>query len=199
MRAPEDLRCGVRPQQRHDNKHKQQHGVVQGPNPQAPASVEVAKEMLGRPCVEEDASDEKTGKNEKEIHSEPAIIREEREGPRAECVEVVGQDHQNGHTTDAVEFWNFSLHTRCQRPDYAGATLLAVQVSFYLVPQKRSNNNWGEAPRGLAGLIRGASYLHTVKTLQVSVRQQIGQELGLPEQIRMFAKACRELYSILQG
>jgi hypothetical protein len=93
MRTPEDLQCVVRPQQRHDDKHKQEHRVVQGPNPEAAAGIEVAKEVLGRPCVEEDPGDEKTGKNEKEVHSQPAVGRQDREGRRAECVEVVGQDY----------------------------------------------------------------------------------------------------------
>jgi len=58
------------------NEDQKERGVIQRKNPQRPAAIEVAKIPGARSSVEEDACNQETGKNEKQVNAVPTRFGE---------------------------------------------------------------------------------------------------------------------------
>jgi hypothetical protein len=58
---------------RNDQEHENEQAVIEGPNPEATASVEIVEVGFGLLGVQQNSGDQEAGKHKEEVYTHPSI------------------------------------------------------------------------------------------------------------------------------
>ena len=97
--------------EKRNDREQRQPGVKKRENPKKPASIEDAEIVLGPTGIEKNAANQKSGKDEEQVHTGPAktegateAIKETAERAVLTVVQIMKGDHeQDGDTAEAIE------------------------------------------------------------------------------------------------